>query len=68
MLAQYKDDELRPVCFASRPFTPAESRWHRLQQELFAVKWGPEQFRPTFLAVESKSLQAMQILNGLPPC
>lgn len=38
MLAQWKDDQLRPVRFASRAFTPAESQWHNLQQELFAVK------------------------------
>ena len=49
MLAQYKDNQLRPVRFASRAFTPAESRWHTLQQELFAVKWGLEQFRPYIL-------------------
>ena len=42
MLAQYKDNQLRPVRFASRAFTPAESRWHTLQQELFAVKLGLE--------------------------
>ena len=46
MLVQWKDDKLRPVRFASRAFSPAESRWHTLQQELFAVKWGLEHFRP----------------------
>ena len=49
MLAQWKDHQLRPVRFASRAFTPAESRWHTLQQELFAVKWGLEHFRPYIL-------------------
>ena len=49
MLAQWKDDQLRPVRFASRAFTPAESRWHTLQQDLFAVKWGLEHFRPYIL-------------------
>ena len=38
LLAQWKDNQLRPVRYASRAFTPAESRWHTLQQELFAVK------------------------------
>ena len=37
MLAQEKDGVLRPVRFASRAFTPAESRWTTMHQELFAV-------------------------------
>jgi len=45
MLAQEKDGVPRPVRFASRAFTPAESRWTTIHQELFAVKWGLEQFR-----------------------
>ena len=44
MLAQEKDSILRPVRFSSRAFIPAESRWTTLHQELFAVKWGLEQF------------------------
>ena len=49
MLAQWKDDQLRPVRFASRALSPAESRWHTLQQELFDVKWDLEHFRPYIL-------------------
>ena len=49
MLAQCKDNQLRPVRFASRAFSPAEFQWHTLQQELFAVKWGLEHFRPYIL-------------------
>ena len=49
MLAQEKDGVLRPVRFASRAFTPAESRWTTMHQELFAVKWGLEQFRSYIL-------------------
>lgn len=45
MLAQEKNGVLRPVRFASRAFSPAESRWTTMHQELFAVKWGLEQFR-----------------------
>ena len=41
---------LRPVRFASRAFTPAESRWTTMHQELFAVKWGLEQFRSYILS------------------
>ena len=43
MLAQVRDDILRPVRFASRAFTPAESRWTTMHQELFTAKWGLEQ-------------------------
>lgn len=49
MLTQCKDNQLRPVRFASRAFSPAESRWYTLQQEPFAVKWGLEHFRPFIL-------------------
>ena len=49
MLAQEKDGVLRPVRFASRAFAPAESRWTTMHQELFAVKWGPKQFRSYIL-------------------
>ena len=45
MFAKEKDGVVRPVRFASRAFTPAESRWTTMHQELFAVKWGLEQFR-----------------------
>ena len=49
MLAQEKDGVLRPVRFASRTFTPAEGLWTTMHQELFAVKWGLEQFRSDIL-------------------
>lgn len=49
MLAQEINGELRPVRFASRAFSPTESRWTTMQQELFAVKWGLDQFRPYIL-------------------
>ena len=49
MLAQEKDGVLRPVRFASRAFTSAESLWATMHQELFAVKWGLEQFRSYIL-------------------
>ena len=49
MLAQEKNDILRPVRFASRAFSPAESRWTTMHQELFAVKWGLEQFRSNII-------------------
>ena len=48
MLAQEKDGVLLPVRFAFRTFTPAESRCTTMYQELFAVKWGLEQFRSIF--------------------
>ena len=45
MLALEKNGVLRPVRFAARAFSPAESRWTTMHQELFAVKWGLVQFR-----------------------
>ena len=65
MLAQYKDNQLRPVRFASRAFTPAESRWHTLQQELFAVKWGLEKFRPYILGRRVKVITDHENLKWL---
>ena len=41
--------QLRPVKFASHSFTPTESRWPTTHQELFAIKWGLEHFRPYVL-------------------
>ena len=49
MLAQERDGVLRPVRFASWVSTPAESRWTTMHQELFAVKWGLEQYRSYIL-------------------
>lgn len=46
MLAQEIEGKLHPIGFASRAFNAVESRWTTLQQELSAVKWGLEQFRP----------------------
>ena len=49
MLAQEIEGKLKPIRFVSRAFNAVESRWTTLQQELFAVKWGLEQFRPYIL-------------------
>ena len=54
MLAQYYKNELRPVKYASRSFSPTESRRLTTHQELFAVKWGLEQFRPYVLGRKFK--------------
>ena len=54
ILAQEKDGILHPARFASRAFTPAESRWTTIHQELFAVKWGLEQFRSYILGQRVK--------------
>ena len=48
-MTEEKDGVLRSVRFASRAFTPAESRWTTTHQELFTVKWGLEQFRSYIL-------------------
>ena len=49
MLAQWHAGVLRPVKFASRSFTPVEGRWPTTHQELFAVKYSLEHFRPYLL-------------------
>ena len=54
MLAQYYKNELWPVKYASRSFSPTESRCPTAHQELFAVKWGLEQFRPYVLGRKIK--------------
>ena len=38
MLAQWHQNQLRPVKFSSRSFNPTESRWPTTHQELYAVK------------------------------
>ena len=54
MLAQNVNGQLRPVRYASRSFTVTESRWPTMHQELFAVKWALEQFRPYVLGRQIK--------------
>ena len=48
LLAQEKDGVFCPIRFAFQAFTPAESCWTTMQQELFAVKWGLKMF-PSYL-------------------
>ena len=54
MFGQVADGKLRPVKFSSRSFSPTESRWPTTHQELFAVKWGLEQYRPYILGRKTK--------------
>ena len=54
MLAQLHNGELRPIKFASRSFTPVEAHWHTTHQELFAVKWSLDYFRPYILGRKLK--------------
>ena len=49
MLDQVADGKLRPVKFSSRSFSPTESHWPTTHQELFALKWGLEQYHPYIL-------------------
>ena len=42
ILAQWFQDKLRAVKFASRSFSPTESHWPTTHQELFGVRWGLE--------------------------
>ena len=54
MLAQWHQNQLRPVKFSSRSFNPTESRWPTTHQELYAVKWALEQNRPYLLGRKIK--------------
>ena len=48
------DGHCCPVKFASHSFILKESRWPTTHQELFAVKWGLEHFRPYVLSRKLK--------------
>ena len=70
MLAQRKNDKLRPVRYASRSFTPTESRWPTAHQELFAVKCALEHFWPFLLGSKFKVItdQAnLKFLSSISP-
>ena len=54
VLAQENNGSTRPVRFASRAFNNTESHWETMHQELYAVKWGLEQFRPYVLGKHTK--------------
>ena len=47
-LAQWNDGQLRPAKFTSSSFTAVECCWPIGYQELFAVKYSLEHFRPYF--------------------
>lgn len=50
VLMQEDDDHnLLPLQFASRSLNPTQQRWDTREQELFAVKWAVEQWRPYLL-------------------
>ena len=49
VLAQWHEGALCPVKFASRSFTPVEGHWPTTHQELFAIKYSLEHFRPYLL-------------------
>ena len=54
VLTQENNGSIRPVRFASRAFNNTESRWETMHQELYAVKWRLEQFRPYVLGKRTK--------------
>ena len=49
MLAQWHEGALCPVKFASHSFAPVEGCWPTTHQELFAIKYSLEHFRPYLL-------------------
>ena len=46
-----EDDQrqLRPLQYASQALSPTQQRWDTREQELYAVKWAVEQWRPYLL-------------------
>ena len=46
-----EDDQhcLRPLQYASQAFSPTQRRWDTREQELYAIKWAVEQWRPYLL-------------------
>lgn len=46
VLSQLVDDKDLPIAFASRSLLDAESRYSATEQELLAIVWGVEYFRP----------------------
>ena len=54
VLAQEHNGSICPVRFASRALHNTESSWETMHQELYAVKWGMEQFRPYVLGKRTK--------------
>ena len=46
MLAQNINGKLRPIRYVSKAFTETESRWKIQHQELYAIKFAFESFRP----------------------
>ena len=60
VLAQYYKKELRPIRCASRTFSPVESSWDTVHQELFVIKWALDNCRPYILG------HRIKVVNG--PC
>ena len=46
ILLQLKDNVEKPLCYASRALSPAESKYHARELECLAVKWALKRFRP----------------------
>ena len=70
MLAQWHNGKLRHVKFASRSFTAVEGRWPTTHQELFAVKYSLEHFRPYLLGCKLTVITDhanLQWLTSIPP-
>lgn len=70
VLMQEKDGMLRPVAYASKKLTGAETRYHTTEQECLAVVWGVRRFYP-YLYGRSFTLQSdhnpLQYLHKIRP-
>ncbi|KAL1114893.1 hypothetical protein AAG570_007717 [Ranatra chinensis] len=49
VLSQGEGDSERPIAFASKKLTPAETRYSTIDRELLGIVWATKQFRPYLL-------------------
>ena len=54
ILSQNHNGHIRPVWFLLRAFNKTESNWNTTHQELYAVKYALEQFRPYVIGSKCK--------------
>ena len=45
-MGETTDGRLRPIRYISKAFTESESKWKAQHQELYAIKYALEAFRP----------------------
>ncbi|KAL1139969.1 hypothetical protein AAG570_006946 [Ranatra chinensis] len=54
VLSQGEGDSERPIAFASKKLTPAETRYSTIERELLGIVWATKHFRPYLLGRQFK--------------